>query len=218
MKISGRRLKAEAELKKHQDHLEQLVKNRTVKLSEEISERKKLEEELKRITITDELTGLYNRRGFMRLAEKQLQVATRHNNVLFLLYMDLDNMKYINDHFGHEMGDRALIETARILEQVFRESDIISRLGGDEFAALIFGSSREEKGLAVMNRLQEHMQLANSQGERPYELLISIGFTRYNSDTHSSIDNLLSEADTRMYEQKIMRRGISKAQGEMSGG
>lgn len=218
LKNSRRRLMAETELKKHQDHLEQLVENRTVKLSEEIRERKKLEKELKRITITDDLTGLYNRRGFMKLAEKQLQMANRHNNVLFLLFMDIDNMKTINDHFGHETGDRALLETAAILKEVFRESDIICRLGGDEFAALILGSSNEEKALAVINRMQEQLNSANSQGKRPYELLISIGFTQYNSNTNCSVGDLLSEADTRMYEQKIMRRGMSKVQGAMAGG
>ncbi|MBU1058778.1 MAG: diguanylate cyclase [Proteobacteria bacterium] len=208
LKCLRRRQKAEAELNKNKDHLEFLVASRTAELSQEISERKKLEEELKRITITDELTGLYNRRGFMNLAEKQLQMATRHNNVLFLLYMDLDNMKYINDHFGHEMGDSALIETGRILKDVFRESDIISRLGGDEFAALILGLSEEEKGQAVMNRFQEQLERSNSQGERPYELLISIGLTRYDSDIHCSIDDLLSEADSRMYEQKNKAKGV----------
>ncbi|MBA3016141.1 MAG: diguanylate cyclase [Proteobacteria bacterium] len=212
IKTSAKRLETEGELKKYQNHLEQLVQDRTAELSKEISEKTKLEEALKRITITDELTGLYNRRGFMKLAEKQIQIANRHNNVLFMLYMDLDNMKSINDNFGHEMGDKALIETAQILKSVLRESDIVSRLGGDEFVALTQGSSSEEKGQTITNRLHEQLRIANFQAERPYELLMSIGFSMYNPEVPCSIDELLAQADSMMYEQKMKATDASRDQ------
>ncbi len=205
LKTSRRRLLAESELKTHQDHLENLVESRTSELSKEIAERKKLESKLQRMTITDELTGLYNRRGFLELAKKQLQVAFRHNSVLFLLYMDLDNMKQINDHFGHEMGDRALVETATALRDVFRESDIISRLGGDEFVALLLSVPDGENGQTVIARLQEQLQTINGQAERPYQLLLSTGIARYSPDSPCCLEDLLSEADNQMYEQKKLK-------------
>lgn len=205
LRASRRRLEAEAELKHHQDHLENLVENRTAELSQEITERKKLEEELQRLSITDELTGLCNRRGFIELAQKQLHVAYRQNKDLFLLYMDLDNMKQINDKFGHEIGDKALMETAEILKNVFRESDIISRLGGDEFVALLIDITEEENDQTVIARLHAHLKTANSQTKRPYELILSTGVSHYNHENPCSLEDLLSEADSQMYEQKKMK-------------
>ncbi|MBU0681296.1 MAG: cache domain-containing protein [Proteobacteria bacterium] len=205
LRASRKRLKAEAELKDHQDQLEHLVEERTAELSQEITERKKLETELQRITITDELTGLYNRRGFFELAQKQLQVASRKNNDLFLLYLDLDNMKQINDKFGHEMGDRALVETAEILKRVFRESDIISRLGGDEFVALLLEVPDEENEQTVITRLQGQLQTANSKAARPYQLYLSTGVGHYKHKKPCSLEEILSAADNQMYEQKKMK-------------
>jgi diguanylate cyclase (GGDEF)-like protein len=205
LRTSRKRLKAEADLKHHQDQLEHLVEERTAELSQEITEKKKLSAELQRITISDELTGLYNRRGFSELAKKQLQVASRKKNDLFLLYMDLDNMKQINDKFGHEMGDRALVETAEILKRVFRESDIISRLGGDEFVALLLKTPDEENEQTVIIRLQGQLQTANSKAARPYQLYLSTGVGHYNHKKPCSLEELLSAADNQMYEQKKMK-------------
>ncbi len=205
LRASRQRFAAEAELKHHQDHLEHLVENRTAELSKEITERKKLAGELQRITITDELTGLYNRRGFFELATKQLHIASRQNNDLFLLYMDLDNMKQINDKFSHEMGDKALRETAKILKNVFRESDILSRLGGDEFVALLLEIPEEENAQTAITRLHSHLKTANSQPKRPYELLLSTGLARYNHESPCSLEDLLSEADRQMYDHKKMK-------------
>lgn len=207
LKLSRKRHEAEAKLKKHQDHLEKLVDERTEKLSLEIKEREKIEEKLKQISITDELTGLYNRRGFIELAEKQLQVANRHSNTLFLLFIDLDDMKGVNDLLGHEAGDNMLIETADLLTRIFRESDIISRLGGDEFSALVIGSEKEEKKQTAMERLQSGVDLLNTQVGRSYQLSMSIGATRFDPEIHHTLDDLLSDADARMYEEKKKRKG-----------
>jgi diguanylate cyclase (GGDEF)-like protein len=86
--------------------------------------------------LTDELTGLYNRRGFFVSAQQQLKLANRYNKGIFIFSADLDDLKIINDNFGHKTGDSALVETANILKKTFRESDIIARIGGDEFVIL----------------------------------------------------------------------------------
>lgn len=209
-------LEAEDELKKHQKYLEKLVEERTVdltlsnkQLQEEVQERKKLEENLYKVAITDELTGLYNRRGFFELAEKQLQLTDRQKNILCLLFMDLNDLKEINDQLGHEMGDYALVETAEVLKKFFRKADIISRLGGDEYAILMVGKADEINERAIISRFQEHLERINSQADRAYELWISIGAVRYAHDAPCTIEDLLAKADALMYEQKRKQKNES---------
>ena len=209
LQTAKKQMVAEAELKQHQSHLEKLVEERTTELTrsntqlqEEIRERKKIEEQFFHASITDELTGLYNRRGFFEFAEKQLQIAQRQKNILYVLYMDLDGMKDINDRLGHVMGDRALVETADILTSFFRKSDIVCRLGGDEFVALTIAEKGATSGTAITHRLQEQFRTINSQAERSYELLMSVGALRYDHNAPCSVDELLSKADSLMYEQK----------------
>jgi diguanylate cyclase (GGDEF)-like protein/PAS domain S-box-containing protein len=173
--------------------------------SKEITERKKMEEKLHLQSITDELTGLYNRRGFFALAEKQLKVANRMNSGLLLLYVDLDNLKQINDRHGHEEGDEALKEIATILKEVFRGADIIARLGGDEFVILALESP--ETNIETINaRLTSHLDIYNTHANKDYSLSISLGVTRCNSEYPLTTDSLLSMADKLMYEQKRQKR------------
>ena len=94
------------------------------------------EEALLALSLTDELTGLYNRRRFFVLTEQCLKVAVRTKKRSLLLFIDMDDLKWINDHYGHNEGDQALIDLANILKKTFRESDIIARIGGDEFVVL----------------------------------------------------------------------------------
>src|SRR5690606_30591217 len=102
-------------------------------IARDVTERRARERALQSLTIVDDLTGLYNRRGFLTLAERHLKLAIRKKAGLFLLFADLDGLKQINDTFGHLEGDRALVSAAQILRQSFRSADIIARLGGDEF-------------------------------------------------------------------------------------
>lgn len=206
-------MQAEAELRKHENHLEKLVEQRTAdltrsnqQLQEEISVRKTLEQRLFHASITDSLTGLYNRRGFFEFAEKHLQIANRRNFSLHLLYMDLDNMKDINDRFGHKMGDRALIETADILTTFFRKSDIISRLGGDEFVVLMTDHANQADQHTLAARFQQQVVSANASTHRPYKLSISVGIIDYNPDAPCSVEDLLSKGDTLMYANKKKSR------------
>jgi diguanylate cyclase (GGDEF)-like protein len=171
---------------------------------EDITERKQMEEEIRRLAVTDQLTGLYNRRGFITLSERQLKIAARTGSRLLLLFADLDGMKWINDSLGHAKGDEALMGVAGILKKVFREADIIARVGGDEFAVLALGTSAEypEK---LKDRLQQQIDLYNNEEKRDYNLSLSIGIADSDPKSNVSIDLLMARADERMYENKKVK-------------
>jgi PAS domain S-box-containing protein len=120
----------------------------------DITERKRMERAMQTMSLTDELTGLYNRRGFMTLAEQQLKVAKRERVSVVLLFIDVDGMKAANDHLGHQEGDALLIAAARVLRKSFREADLVGRLGGDEFAVLSYARhGRKLSSDTLLNRL-----------------------------------------------------------------
>ena len=93
--------------------------------------------------MTDELTGLYNRRGFFNVAEQQIRLAFRMKKELLLFFIDLDHFKKINDEYGHRAGDQALVDLTGILKATFRDSDILGRVGGDEFVVMAFEAQQE---------------------------------------------------------------------------
>jgi len=171
----------------------------------DITRRKRVEEELRALSLRDELTGLYNRRGFLTLAEQQLKVANRVRKVMLLMFADLDDMKHINDAFGHQEGDRALIEIGQILKKTFRESDIVARFGGDEFAVLSLETPDSGTGI-LANRLREHLDYHNRYENRPYELSVSVGISRYDPENPVDLHDLIVNADKVMYEQKNARK------------
>jgi diguanylate cyclase (GGDEF)-like protein len=162
------------------------------------------EEALLALSLIDELTGLYNRRRFFVLTEQYLKLSVRTKKRLLLLFIDMDNLKWINDHYGHNEGDQALINLANILKKTFRESDIIARIGGDEFVVL--SESTDESGEIVMTRLYENIKDYNVKGSQRYILSISVGTTQFDPKYPISIDELLSKADALMYAQKRRRR------------
>jgi len=172
--------------------------------SMEISEQKRYEEDIRIMSITDQLTGIYNRRGFLTLAEQQLKVAERNKEGLVLLFADLDDMKTINDTMGHKKGDEALIDAASILKKAFRGSDIIARIGGDEFAVLALGASKEYPE-TLEQRLQHCIDLHNARKNKEYTISMSIGLAYYDPEMPSSIDELMSRADELMYRQKKIK-------------
>jgi diguanylate cyclase (GGDEF)-like protein len=158
------------------------------------------EEVLLALSLTDELTGLYNRRRFFVLTEQYLKVAIRTKKRSLLLYIDMDELKWINDHHGHNEGDRALIALASILKKTFRESDIIARIGGDEFVALL--ESTVENDEILITRLSENIKDHHAKQTRHYKLSVSVGVAQFDPENPISIDELLSEADALMYTQK----------------
>lgn len=165
------------------------------------------EEALLALSLTDELTGLYNRRRFFVLAEQYLKVAIRTKKRSLLLFIDMDDLKWINDHYGHSEGDQALIDFANILKKTFRESDIIARIGGDEFVVLLLESTTENCEILI-TRLYENLKDYNAKGAQRYILSISLGTARFDPEYPIPIDELLSKADALMYAQK--RRRLEK--------
>ena len=171
---------------------------------EDITERKQLEEKLAAAAITDDLTGLYNRRGLFVLADKMLKLSKRQRKGIFMLYVDLDNLKLINDSFGHEEGDKVLIESANLLREIYRESDIVARIGGDEFVVLPVGTDRDSTD-AIISRLQGAVDSFNSRSNLRYELSLSAGIAYYDPKSNLSVGELLAHGDKSMYEHKKLR-------------
>ena len=157
-------------------------------------------------SLIDELTGLYDRRGFLTLGQQQLKLADREKRRIVLIFADFDKLKQINDTFGHPEGDRALIETADVLRETFRESDIVARIGGDEFVVLAMetekpvGDGSEEKSPA--DRLQETLDVRSAETGCRYKLSLSIGMVSRDPNDPRSLERLIKQADELMYEQK----------------
>lgn len=164
-----------------------------------------LERELRYLALTDDLTCIFNRRGFFAAATQQLRLAQRNEHGLLLFFCDLNNLKAINDQYGHQEGDLALIRTADALEETFRASDVLARIGGDEFAALAVQSS-EVSQESIAQRLKKALKAANA-GQAKYELSLSVGVARFDPKRAISLGELLAQADEAMYKQKRMRAG-----------
>ncbi|MDA8169921.1 MAG: diguanylate cyclase [Nitrospiraceae bacterium] len=175
-------------------------------VSKDINERKRMEEELRALSLMDELTGLYNRRGFMTLASQHIKIANRIKKGIFILYADLDGLKKINDTLGHAEGDNAIMEAAQILKDTFRDSDIISRIGGDEFVLLPIEIGSNASAEFLIARLQKKLDERNAKRNSGYRLSISTGIAYYDPESGSTLNDILSDADRMMYEQKKSRR------------
>ena len=164
-------------------------------------ERQRLMAELQAQSMLDELTGLYNRRGFFKLAQQHVKMADRVKVGLILVYADLDGLKSINDTFGHPVGDRALKEVARILRQTFRESDVVARLGGDEFVVLALQDPSSDS-THIRRRVDENLQAYNEKEVLPFPLKLSVGICQYDYRVPQSIEEMLAMADRQMYDGK----------------
>lgn len=149
----------------------------------------------------DELTGITNRRGFMLLAHKCLQLAHRQGRAATLLFLDLNRFKEINDRLGHDVGDDALRQMASLMCGVFRDADIFARLGGDEFAVLLPGTGPAEVP-RVLARLDEALAGFNRESGKPYRLSCSVGVGHYDTLSPPALDLLLQQADKQMYDCK----------------
>ena len=172
-------------------------------IARDITEAKRAEE-LRKLALLDELTGLNNRRGFMLLAGHQSSVARRDHKPMTLLFIDLNNLKTINDNFGHKEGDRAIIDAANVLKETFRESDILARVGGDEFCVLMTGENELDIE-TPLTRLHTNVELHNAHGIRPYKLSLSVGRASYDPKNPQSIEELMRQADLGMYQDKMTR-------------
>jgi two-component system, cell cycle response regulator len=169
-------------------------------------ERKRLMTELHKQSIHDDLTGLYNRRGFFALSGQQIKVAEREKRCLWFVLADLDGLKKINDTLGHETGDQAIRDAADILRDVFRAADIIGRIGGDEFAIVAPEKTPAQLEKIIINRIKDKIGAFSLTSGRPYGLSISSGAAYWTPESSGSVDEMLAEADTSMYRQKREKR------------
>jgi two-component system, cell cycle response regulator len=162
-------------------------------------------EQLNNLTLRDELTGLYNRRGFSVLAEQQMRLARRWDTGLLLLVLDIDGLDAINDRSGRAAGDRALVEASQVLRESFRDSDIKARVGGDEFAVLLNGAA-EGTCEVIDSRLTQNLDRLNARGDRAAELSLSGGVARWVPTSGQGVAEVLDTAEHLMHEQK---RGLA---------
>jgi diguanylate cyclase (GGDEF)-like protein len=170
------------------------------------------EQELAAIQLAtmDELTMLSNRRGFEALSLHALGLCRRLKKPAALLFFDLDRFKQINDRFGHAEGDRALTAFARLLQEVFRESDVIGRLGGDEFAVLLT-DARSATPRNPLDRLAAAVERHNREAQRGYDIAFSVGRVDFDPARHADVAALMAEADALMYDNKKSRAGATDA-------
>lgn len=160
---------------------------------------------LQQLSFEDELTGLLNRRGFVSLAPQNIKIAQRANWEVLLIFADLDGLKSINDTFGHQEGDRAIKETADLLRETFRTSDLIARLGGDEFAVLAINASRDSIN-TITDRLNANIARHNVTS-RDYKFSLSFGIERFDSNRDMSLSEMLKKADKALYKKKNSKHG-----------
>ena len=171
-------------------------------------ERQRMQSALQNLALIDELTKLYNRRGFLKLATQHLKLARRAKRGSLLVLVDLDGLKQINDSFGHREGDQALIDTAELLRGAFRASDIIARIGGDEFAILAI-EAHKESGQLLATRVQEKLREYNTRKFQSFTLALSEGVTYFDSERALSLEELMAQADHALYEQKRTKQNAS---------
>ena len=167
-------------------------------------ERHEILESLYRTTIVDELTGLYNRRGLYTLGNQQIELAKRHSDDIFIFFLDLDGMKTINDTLGHDFGDKALVDTSKIMHKSFRATDILSRVGGDEFVVVAVKAQFEFIPI-IIQRIKDFVKDQNSSEEK-FEISISIGVSRVDLDAESPLDEAIRDADKKMYDSKMKNK------------
>jgi diguanylate cyclase (GGDEF)-like protein len=177
-------------------------------------ERQRRQLELRNLSLLDDLTGLNNRRGFLALATHHVKLVARTGTSFLVGFIDLDGLKQINDTFGHQEGNRALVETANILRDSFRQSDILGRFGGDEFVVLV--TEAEAEGISVVTaRLQDKVQTRNAHPDRRYMLSVSVGLVTSASIDPPDLDRLLQQADSLMYEHKEQKRSTRETVGPL---
>ncbi|MCC5645742.1 sensor domain-containing diguanylate cyclase [Nostoc sp. CHAB 5824] len=175
-----------------------------MELIQEVRNRKQAEMEGRQLSLTDELTGLHNRRGFFLMAEQQLKIAHRLKVLCWVIFIDLDGLKQINDTLGHDIGDTLIVDAARLLKQTFRNSDIVARLGGDEF--IVFISSYFKDADSIQACLQANITNFNQQQNRSYKLSMSMGIERYSPGSNMSLEQLIAKSDELMYAHKRLKR------------
>jgi diguanylate cyclase (GGDEF)-like protein len=176
------------------------------KLDSAVIELKKYNSELRDISVNDELTHLYNRRGFYLNGEKYLKYAKLASESFTVFFGDIDGLKKINDSYGHQEGDQAIRVISEVLKKSFRSNDIVARIGGDEFTALALNLSWENEINAILKRIDYYFDEYNSTSGKPYKISVSFGYACYFPSSEKTFDELIREADRKLYEKKKNKR------------
>ena len=171
----------------------------------DISWQKVKEEEMRILSVTDPLTGLFNRRGFVTHAVQAMKVAHREQTPFQLLMMDVDGLKKINDQYGHEAGDAIIIRTAQVLRGSFRDCDILARLGGDEFAAILLKAGPADLPI-IEARLIKKTAADNAEHTKAYGVSMSLGAAAFDPQKTVFLEQLMQEADQQLYKNKSSKK------------
>ncbi|MDQ3698136.1 MAG: diguanylate cyclase [Gemmatimonadota bacterium] len=168
-------------------------------------ERRRLEAALQQASLVDELTGLYNRRGFRAHAERAVKLAQRKHRGLLVGCVDVDGLKGIKDAFGHAEGDRAIVAAAHIMRDAFRTSDIVARLGGDELVFLLIEATADAAD-TVLERLQARLDAWNTAHGAQWSLSFSVGLSGTAGELTPALDELMAEANEALYAKQREQR------------
>jgi len=178
----------------------------------DMSEQKLQQDQLRALSMSDEMTGLHNRRGFLMLADQHARVARRQGSPFAIVFADLNGLKTINDTLGHQAGDRSIRSVADVLRETFRDSDIIARLGGDEFVALLVNSEPAMRD-TIVARVRQGLAGHNANQDPALHLSLSIGISFFDPEGPLSVADLMVEADRLMYAEKRAHRRVYSGPG-----
>lgn len=196
---------AESYLQVSRSYMEYNGAAHTLLVLADITESRRQLDRLKHQSLSDDLTDLYNRRGFLSVSSHHIDSARREGRKLLLIFADLDGLKKINDSLGHSAGDQAIKDAAETLKASLRTSDVTARIGGDEFVVLTTVAQGDEAE-GVVARLKANIDSFNENNSRPYKLSVSFGTAELDPESDIDLIELLNRADCRMYEHKRKQR------------
>lgn len=185
--------------------LQESLRQRVRELEAAVAERKLAEEALRNLSLTDQLTGLYNYRGFLNLAGHHAKTSRRSKHPSLLIYADMDGLKEINDTLGHRAGSMAINAVADILRRTFRDCDIVARLGGDEFAVLVPNFQKTETR-NLLERLERNLRRYNEESSHEFTIALSVGAVEIDHQQSVNIEDHMARADEVMYREKRKRK------------
>lgn len=155
----------------------------------------------------DELTGIYNRRAGLRLLETYIKDSIVNKKPISIAYLDIDNLKKVNDSLGHDIGDNLISKTVELIKEVIRGTDLIARLGGDEFL-IIFKDCNEENAKKVIEEILNNFEKYNEDKREAFYIEISFGIEEYRLESNMSVKDYINKADKKMYEYKKNKKDI----------
>lgn len=177
----------------------------SAKLEESLEQLRETNAFLDEVSKSDELTQIYNRRGFLVTTRKVMKDPQNQNKSAVIIYADMNNLKLINDKFGHEEGDYALKAIAQILKEALGEDEIIGRFGGDEFAAFLFVENKNYEQI-LRGRISDATVRLNDSNDKPYYISMSVGMSSFINDEEAALDDAMVRADVDLYLQKKHKR------------